>query len=165
MSPELIFAIVAITGALAFYSWGVFGERRRGVLTSRYVLLFWLGLACDTTGTLIMGNIARQSAVAGPAIHGIAGAVAIALMMVHAVWATYTCFKGDAQAQRRFHTFSTVVWLIWLIPYVMGVLVGVPALHLKVICAVGTSLVVVAILALLLLRHKPTNGHRGHGAL
>ena len=52
MSPELVFASVAISLALFFYTWGVFGERRDGTLSLKYVLLFWIGLACDTTGTL-----------------------------------------------------------------------------------------------------------------
>lgn len=51
MSAELVFASVAISLALFFYTWGVFGERRGGTLSLKYVLLFWIGLACDTTGT------------------------------------------------------------------------------------------------------------------
>ena len=77
MPIELIIATVAISLALLFYTWGVFGERRHGSLSLKYVLLFWAGLTCDTTGTLIMSNIASQSNVTGFGIHGITGALAI----------------------------------------------------------------------------------------
>ena len=111
MSAELVFASVAISLALFFYTWGVFGERRGGTLSLKYVLLFWIGLACDTTATLTMSNIASQSAASGFGIHAITGVVAIVLMLVHALWATFTYKRGSQQARRRFHTFSTVVWL------------------------------------------------------
>ena len=38
MSAELVFASVAISLALFFYTWGVFGERRGGTLSLKYVL-------------------------------------------------------------------------------------------------------------------------------
>ena len=44
MSFDLIAATVAITAALGFYTWGVFGERAHGFLTLKYVILFWAGL-------------------------------------------------------------------------------------------------------------------------
>lgn len=40
MPIELIIATVAISLALLFYTWGVFGERRHGSLSLKYVLLF-----------------------------------------------------------------------------------------------------------------------------
>lgn len=147
MSPELIFATIAISLALLFYTWGVFGERRHGGLGLKYVLLFWLGLACDTTGTLTMSSIASQMEVSGLNIHAVTGVVAIVLMMVHALWATITYKRGSEKARRRFHTFSTVVWLVWLVPYIIGMLVGIPAIHLQTVCAVGTAIVVAGLLA------------------
>ena len=45
MSPLLILSTIAISAALVFYTWGVFGERRSGTLTRKYVTLFWIGLA------------------------------------------------------------------------------------------------------------------------
>ena len=91
MSIELIVASVAITCALVLYTFGVFGERRSGTLSLRHVLLFWGGLVCDTTGTMIMSNIAQQSSAGGFGIHAVTGLLAIVLMLVHAVWATVTC--------------------------------------------------------------------------
>ncbi|MCI8306377.1 HsmA family protein [Adlercreutzia muris] len=166
MSPELIVSTVAISLALLFYTWGVFGERRHGSLNLKYILLFWAGLVCDTTGTLIMSSIASQSNITGFGIHGLTGALAIVLMIVHALWATLTYLRGSQQARRRFHTFSTVVWLLWLVPYIIGMLVGIPAIHLKAVCAIGTAIVVVGLLAVYLFardRNDDRPRPRGHG--
>lgn len=153
MSFELVFSTAAITLALAFYTWGVFGERHRGTLDLKHVLLFWAGFACDTTGTLTMSAIASQSASTGISIHAVTGMAAIVLMLVHAVWATVAFRRGSRTALKRFHKFSTVVWLVWLVPYVIGLLVGIPAIHLKAVCAVGTSVVVVGVLAIAIAWH------------
>ena len=155
MSPLLILSTIAISAALVFYTWGVFGERRSGTLTRKYVTLFWIGLACDTTGTLMMSSMAAQTA-GGMGVHGITGVVAIVLMLIHATWATWTYLRGSEQAQKRFHTFSTVVWLAWLVPYIIGILMGIPAIHLKAVCAAGTSVIVVALLSVILAlpRHR-----------
>lgn len=126
MRMELIFAIVTITLALVFYTWGVFGERRAGRLTKGNLLLFWLGFAFDTTGTTIMSFMAEGRDSGGSVMnwHAITGVIAIALMLVHAVWATYVLFRGSEKMRRGFHRFSIVVWAIWLIPYVLGMVMG-----------------------------------------
>lgn len=159
MSIELIVASVAITCALVLYTIGVFGERRAGTLSLSHVLLFWGGLVCDTTGTMIMTNLAEQSTAGGFGIHGVTGAIAIALMLIHASWATVTYLRRNARGMRHFHTFSTFVWLTWLVPYIIGMLVGIPMIHLQAVCAIGTSVVVVAVLAFVLFRRTGTRAH------
>ena len=77
MDSTLIFAIVTITLALVFYTIGVFGERRAKSLNKNHVIIFWLGLLCDTTGTLTMGKIAKSGVevmnVATQTLHGLTG--------------------------------------------------------------------------------------------
>ena len=157
MSVELIVASVAITCALVLYTVGVFGERRSGTLSLRHVLLFWGGLACDTTGTMIMTSIAQRSEAGGFGIHGVTGLLAIVLMLVHAGWATVTLIRRNERGMKRFHAFSTFVWRTWLVPYIIGMLVGIPMIHLQAVCAIGTSVLVVAVLAFVLFRGK--GGH------
>lgn len=149
MSPLFIVSTIAISAALVFYTWGVFGERKAEKLTRKYIALFWIGLVCDTAGTTMMSSMASHTGD-GMGVHGVTGMVALILMLIHATWATWTYVRGSEQAQKRFHTFSTVVWLIWLVPYLIGILMGVPAIHLKAVCAFGTSLSVVVLLAALL---------------
>lgn len=128
MSFKLISAITAITLALVFYTIGVFSERKAKVLNKNHVITFYLGLICDTTGTFLMSQIAK-SGVSGISetsamIHGITGTIAILLMLFHAVWATWVLYKNDKEKQRVFHKFSIFVWCVWLIPYVIGAIIG-----------------------------------------
>ena len=147
MSPMLMFASLAITGALVLYTIGVFKERADGSLRGSHVVLFWIGLACDTTGT-----------EAAPAIHGITGLAAILLMLFHAGWATLVYFQGKRggaaalKRERTFHRLSAAVWVAWLVPYVIGMLVGIPMIKLGTVPAVIASLVVAAIAAVLVFR-------------
>lgn len=128
MNEKLILAIGAITLALVFYTTGVFGERKSKCLTKKHVIIFWLGLICDTIGTLTMSSIARSNAItisaASEKLHGITGMLAILLMIFHAVWATWVLYKNDEKQKEAFHKFSITVWLIWLIPYVVGMFIG-----------------------------------------
>lgn len=128
MNWKLPAAIAAITAALVLYTIGVFGERRSGTLQKKHVVIFWLGLACDTTGTTIMNLIAQSGTVQKPAwsiaLHGITGTAAILLMLFHACWAAYVVVKGSEKLRTGFHRFSIVVWGIWLVPYVLGMILG-----------------------------------------
>jgi uncharacterized repeat protein (TIGR03987 family) len=116
----LIFAIISISCALLFYTAGVFGGKLAGVLKPRHVALFWMGLVCDATGTVLMSINAH--AALSVSFHSVTGAAAILLMAVNAVWATVTLRKGSAEQKRRFHRFSLVIWTIWLVPYLSGMI-------------------------------------------
>ena len=122
MSSKLIMAIITITLALIFYTIGVFSERKSGTLKKFHVIIFWIGLIFDTTGTTIMSTLATGGSLLSP--HGITGALAIVLMLFHAVWATIVFFKKDIKKLQNFHKFSIVVWLIWLVPYIIGLIIG-----------------------------------------
>lgn len=129
-----------------------------GSLRGPHVVLFWIGLGCDTTGTTLMSIMARTSAEAAPAIHGITGLAAILLMLFHAGWATLVYFQGKRggaaalKRERTFHRLSAAVWVAWLVPYVIGMLVGIPMIKLGTVPAVIASLVVAAIAAVLVFR-------------
>ena len=124
MGDLLPIAIVTITLALVCYTIGVWAERRAGVLKKWHAIVFWLGLVFDTTGTTVMGQIAKQNGGGGSGLHGVTGLLAIGLMLFHAVWAAVVLVKKDAQKQQSFHKFSIFVWIVWLIPYVLGMVLG-----------------------------------------
>jgi uncharacterized repeat protein (TIGR03987 family) len=115
----LPFAIAFITGALVFYSIGVWGEKLVGRLRPWQLIFFWLGFVCDTTGTTLMTKLAGAFEFN---IHGITGLIAILLMIIHATWATITLVKKNESAIKNFHRFSLAVWFIWLIPYLIGMI-------------------------------------------
>lgn len=122
MSVKLILAIITITAALVFYTIGVFSERRSGTLRKNHVILFWCGLLFDTTGTSIMSSMAKGAGLLSA--HGLTGALAIILMLFHALWATVVFRRKDEHKLQSFHKFSIIVWLIWLVPYVLGMFIG-----------------------------------------
>lgn len=118
----LIYAITSITLALVFYSIGVWSEKMQGTLKRWHLAIFWLGLIFDSIGTTLMSKIAKNGFQLN--FHGITGLLAIVLMLFHAVWATVVLVINDEKAKTNFHKFSILVWLIWLIPYISGAVVG-----------------------------------------
>ncbi|PIH04056.1 HsmA family protein [Clostridium combesii] len=128
MDGKLVFAIVTITLALAFYTAGVWSERKSNTFKKWHVITFWIGLVFDTTGTLTMEKIVKTGNTAifsnKLALHGITGELAIVLMLLHALWATWVLYKKDENKKVIFHKFSITVWVIWLIPYIIGMIIG-----------------------------------------
>ncbi|HKI55030.1 MAG TPA: HsmA family protein [Anaerolineales bacterium] len=107
-------AVIVINLALLFYSIGVWSERLQGRLRVWHTVFFWMGLICDTWGTGMMFDYVGGMTFD---VHGISGLLAIVLMLVHAIWATYVLLKRDKKMIVSFHKFSVFVWLVWLIPY------------------------------------------------
>lgn len=124
MQPLLMRAVIAITAALVFYTIGVWSEHRAKWLKPIHLVFFWLGLVMDATGTHLMSRISEGGGGMMMSIHGITGAIAILLMLVHALWASAVLVSKNEKAQRSFHRFSLLVWFIWLIPFVLGMIMG-----------------------------------------
>lgn len=122
-SQFLIAAIVIITLALIFYSVGVWSERIQRNLKGWHVIAFGLGLACDFVGTAFMAELVRLTGQDNR-LHAVTGSIAVFLMAIHAAWAAWTFKKGSAKAKRNFSKFSVFVWCVWLIPYFVGMYLG-----------------------------------------
>ncbi len=86
------------------------------------MILFWTGLVFDTLGTTSMGQLAGGSFQLN--FHGITGLFAIILMLFHTLWATQVLIKNKQRMILKFHRFSILVWIIWLIPFVSGAVLG-----------------------------------------
>lgn len=123
----LISAICVISSALVFYTIGVWGERLQGQLKAWHLGFFVMGLYADAVGTGLMEHIAKLTNLHDN-VHTVTGIIAISLMLIHVIWALWTYFKGSEKAKRHFNRFSIIVWLIWLIPYCIGVYMGM-SLH------------------------------------
>ena len=123
MSSLLILSAVLITLALVFYSIGIWAERIARLLKPWHLIMFWLGFTFDISGTAAMHLLAS-----GPfdifEPHTLSGQTALWLMLFHAIWATYTIRKGEDDLKKKFHKFSFLVWIIWLIPYFSGMYLG-----------------------------------------
>lgn len=119
----LIAAICVITASLVFYTIGVWGERLQKKLRAWHLVFFVAGLFSDAVGTGLMEHIAQLTHIQDN-LHTITGLIALFLMFVHALWAIWTYFRGTEKAKRNFNRFSLIVWFIWLIPYVLGIYLG-----------------------------------------
>jgi uncharacterized repeat protein (TIGR03987 family) len=117
MPSILVISIICMILALTLYTIGVWSERFAGRLKPWHLLFFWAGLIFDTTGTTLMGIMAGSMKFD---FHGITGALAIILMLGHAIWATIAIVMKQEKVLVNFHKFSLVVWVLWLIPFVSG---------------------------------------------
>lgn len=123
MPADVIMASVLITLALVFYSIGIWAERISRYLKPWHLYFFWTGFLFDIMGTLLMHRIAENPFDLSD-LHTLTGQIALWLMLAHALWATNVVRKGDDDKRKIFHRYSLVVWLIWLIPYLGGMYVG-----------------------------------------
>jgi uncharacterized repeat protein (TIGR03987 family) len=119
--PMIPIAAILMTAALACYSIGVWSERLGARLRPWHLWMFWSGFVCDSAGTELMRRVAG-SFVFG--LHSVTGATALLLMLGHATWATAVILRGDERALVTFHRVSVIVWAIWLVPFVSGMLLG-----------------------------------------
>lgn len=123
MTTYGLVGLVFINLALILYTIGVWSERFQGRLKWWHVGTFYAGLVCDSIGTeamrLMAGGLLQFN------FHGITGLAAILIMLFHAWWATLVLMKKDQVLIVKFHKFSIVVWVIWLIPMVTGAVFGV----------------------------------------
>lgn len=112
-----------ITLALVFYSAGVWAERITRYLKGWHVAAFWTGFMFDVSGTWAMGRLSDDPFNILDS-HTLTGQIALWLMLAHAIWATFVVRKGSDSFRKQFHRYSLVVWLIWLIPYIGGMMMG-----------------------------------------
>ncbi|WP_371367390.1 hypothetical protein SRRS_13600 [Sporomusa rhizae] len=124
----LLYAIIFINMAFVLYTIGVWSEKIQGKLKPWHLAIFWAGLVNDTIGTLSMEAIANHETsiinYLSPQLnfHSISGTLALILMLCHALWATIVLIKKDVTMATNFHQFSLLVWVVWLVPFVTGVM-------------------------------------------
>ena len=122
MDSTLIIAIIFIFAACLLYTIGVWAEKIQNRLKAWHVIVFWLGFISDTIGTGAMGKMVGSLIQYN--FHGLTGLFAILLMLFHAIWATIVILRKNEKQITQFHKFSIVVWLIWLIPMITGMILG-----------------------------------------
>jgi uncharacterized repeat protein (TIGR03987 family) len=123
MTNYIILSSSLITLALLFYSLGVWAERLISYLKSWHVVAFWTGFVFDVSGTLAMGKLSNNPFDLND-LHTLFGQLALWLMLAHAIWATVVVRQGSEKRRIEFHTYSLMVWMFWLIPYVGGMWMG-----------------------------------------
>ena len=123
MTISILMSAVLITLALIFYSIGIWAERIIRYLKKWHVIFFWLGFIFDLLGTYAMHLLATNPFDITES-HTFTGQIALWLMLMHAVWASYIVIKGNEIDRLKFHKYSIVGWFVWLIPYLGGMYLG-----------------------------------------
>lgn len=121
MSSTLLWAIITVFIALFMYTVGVWGSKLAGGLRTWQLILFWVGLVFDGLSTYLMSSLSQGWKID---LHGLSGTAAFVLMLVNAVAGTVVLSRKNENAIRKFPTFSIIVWLVWLIPFISGLLAG-----------------------------------------
>jgi uncharacterized repeat protein (TIGR03987 family) len=119
MDPKII---IIISFALVFYTIGVWWEKIAGKLQYKHLVFFILGLFFDTLGTSLMMAYSKGHLIS---FHSVSGYLAIILMIIHALWASYILIKKDDIMILNFHKYSVLVWLIWLVPYLTPMIINI----------------------------------------
>jgi uncharacterized repeat protein (TIGR03987 family) len=123
MNTPIALAATLITLALLFYSIGVWSERISRYLKVWHIVAFWTGFVFDLSGTWAMSSMSDAPFNLRD-LHTLTGQIAIWLMLIHAIWATVVVSRRSENLRMKFHRYSLVVWLIWLIPYFGGMIMG-----------------------------------------
>jgi uncharacterized repeat protein (TIGR03987 family) len=118
----LMIAVVFIFSACILYTVGVWAERFSRRLKVWHAIVFWSGFIFDTIGTGAMGKMVGS--IIQLNFHGLTGLLAIILMLIHAMWATIVLIRKDEAQILIFHKLSFIVWIIWLVPMVTGMVLG-----------------------------------------
>lgn len=118
-----IIAATLISLALIFYTVGVWSEKKEGCLKFWHLVMFWIGLILDTSGTTIMLKMAGGKLN----MHGITGLVAIVVMSIHVFWATVVQLRNDLAMKKKFHRYSVVAWCVWMVPFLVEMVYGISA--------------------------------------
>ncbi len=121
MDTLLLTSIILMVSALICYSVGVWSEKFAGRLKTWHLIFFWIGFAADTSGTTLMSRLSGMFTLS---VHSITGAAAILLMFAHAVWATVVLIRRDQRAILGFHRLSVFVWMVWMIPFLTGLILA-----------------------------------------
>ncbi|WP_378954948.1 HsmA family protein [Pelosinus sp. sgz500959] len=125
--------IIFINLAFVLYTVGVWSEKIQGQLKKGHLFLFWFGVFCDMLGTSAMRSLNNNHIGGGiqnifdllpiyKDFHSLTGFIALVLMLLHVCWATIILFTKKRGWIKKFHRYSFMVWIIWLIPFLSGML-------------------------------------------
>ncbi|MFW2404009.1 MAG: HsmA family protein [Gammaproteobacteria bacterium] len=122
MKPIILVSVISITTALIVYTIAVWSNWRAKVLGTVQIVLLWIGLAADATATRMMGLSAGKTTWD---FHTISGNLGLGLMAILAVVGTWAKLTRRDDILASFHKYAVPVWIIWVISYATGVIIGV----------------------------------------
>ncbi len=117
----LIIAVISMLAAVTLYTTAVFKEKKDGIIKKHHLIIFVSGLFFDTLGTTVMSMMSDSFKFD---IHGVTGLAALILMFFHVIFASLVYFFGKEKQKQQFHKYSFIIWLIWLIPFITGLILN-----------------------------------------
>jgi len=111
MSPIAKAATTIVLLALACYTTGVFASLIKRALKRWHMIVYWVGITFDITGTVFMAVLSGGYKFDS---HGITGLIAFACMLVNAAGATMVLKNQNEAQMRRYPFISLIIWLVWL---------------------------------------------------
>jgi len=122
VKPIILVSVISITTALVLYTIAVWRNWQLKVLTTGQIILLWLGLAADALATRMMGLSVE---VTTWDLHTISGYAGLALMAMLAVVGTWAKWSDREAVLKSFYRIAIPVWLIWVVSYATGVVIGI----------------------------------------
>ena len=124
MPTAVIVALVALLAALVFYSMGVWGAFRAGVVRQRDVRLLFVGFAFDTLATLGMAVQAGGLDLSplSDLLHTVVALLAMLAMLAVAIIGSRTLSSGDEKALAAVPRWMLSAWVLWVFVFVWGML-------------------------------------------
>ena len=122
MPTVILIAVITIVAALIFYSVAVWWNWLNKRLKPRHLVLFYLGVACDSLATALMRSTVPEITYD---LHTIVGFTALGLMLIVTATGTYAVYRNSDPMLNNFHKFGMPIWFFWVVSWLTGVVVGI----------------------------------------
>ena len=122
MKPIILISVISITTALVLYTVAIWRNWRAKLLTTAQIILLWFGLAADVLATQMMG-LSVEGDISWD-FHTISGYTGLVLMALLAITGSWAKWSGNNALLISFHRYAIPVWIIWVISYLTGVIIG-----------------------------------------
>ena len=122
MRPIILVSVISITTALILYTVAVWRNWGMKLLTTGQIILLWLGLAADVLATRMMAMSVEETTWD---FHTISGYTGLTLMAILAAVGSWAKWSTQEYVLAGFHRVAMPVWIIWVVSYLTGVLLGI----------------------------------------
>lgn len=116
----VIIAIFAVIAALIFYSIATWKELLTSGLKKINIVLYWIGLIFDISGTLIMSFISQGFSMN---FHSFAGLSALLLMLIKTIYSTKQLVTNNTEKTVAYKSVTVIIWIVWVAVFINGIIV------------------------------------------
>ncbi len=115
-----MFEAIMFPAAAVLYTFAIIGEQIQKELRRWSLRMFCGAVAIDASATILVCIIRTGASIWPATLHGQLGYAALAIMMMHAIWA-YRAYVGSAATHARFHRWSPWAGMLWLGAFISGI--------------------------------------------